>query len=71
MRTCTTHHNACDCREEYISKLEAAGKFYADPHSYEKGYVYNPQDGMQGLLTDPPVIQDGGRKMREALGNDL
>lgn len=64
--------------QEYVESLEMALKFYAQPENYEKGYVpveYN--DGgvgfarastvKTGLLTDPPVIQDGGKIAREAL----
>ena len=52
---------------------ETTLQFYADPHSYEKGYtplVYSESEKSLkgGLLTDPLVIQDGGKRAREVLG---
>lgn len=39
----TTHHNACDCREEYISKLEgiaiAAEDYYRFPSSHNRTHL--------------------------------
>lgn len=29
-RRCVTHHNACDCREEYFKQLEAENKNLKD-----------------------------------------
>lgn len=55
--------------EKIIDALKVTLQFYADPHSYERGYteIERTHDQAKGLLTEPLVIQDGGKKAREVL----
>lgn len=62
----------CECwipfsRMDVPTLIEAL-KFYADPNNYQKGYAPPTEDEKKfGLLTEPLVIQDGGKIAIEAL----
>lgn len=77
---CTTHFNACDCREERFKELEAQNKilksacwFYADELNW--GETYNNDLGrivFMGLSNDTEILGNddyyvGGKLAREAL----
>lgn len=50
MKECITHHHACDCREEYIKKLEAVVRAAArvDAAIAEFGYDH-PIEAVQEM----------------------
>lgn len=67
------HLGSCGVCRGLLSQIEiyqTALKFYADPNNYQKGYAPPERDIdslKKGLLTEPLVIQDGGKIAIEAL----
>ncbi len=43
MRTCTTHHHACDCREALMARVVATFESYVEASEFH----------MKGMLGDP------------------
>jgi hypothetical protein len=62
-KNCTTHHNACDCREEYFKRLEKRMKEMVDVYKAAKSGKAlfccqgQPMDGYSQLANYNHIIE--------------
>lgn len=64
-RQCTTHHNACNCREEKFQKLEAALKDALEALEFDFDYYEaKPHKGIDLLREQKQALE----RIRKVLG---